>query len=74
MSYLSRLPSTGESLLAHKFIFSPGGKGCNQALGASYADSDVHFITKVGSDDFSDYGINFRNSSKIHNRVIYESK
>ncbi len=33
------LPSTGESLLADKFIFSPGGKGCNQALAASYADS-----------------------------------
>ncbi|MDI5349592.1 ribokinase, partial [Salmonella enterica subsp. enterica serovar Kentucky] len=41
ISYLPRLPSTGESLLADKFIFSPGGKGCNQALAASYADSDV---------------------------------
>ncbi|EBZ4651222.1 DeoR family transcriptional regulator, partial [Salmonella enterica subsp. enterica serovar Enteritidis] len=38
ISYLPRLPSTGESLLADKFIFSPGGKGCNQALAASYAD------------------------------------
>ncbi|VEA02420.1 putative kinase/trancriptional regulatory protein [Salmonella enterica subsp. enterica serovar Sanjuan] len=64
ISYLPRLPSTGESLLADKFIFSPGGKGCNQALAASYADSDVHFITKVGSDHFSDYAINFINSSK----------
>ncbi|EHI2213473.1 PfkB family carbohydrate kinase [Salmonella enterica] len=71
ISYLPRLPSTGESLLADKFIFSPGGKGCNQALAASYADSDVHFITKVGSDHFSDYAINFINSSKIHKSVIY---
>ncbi|WP_249920899.1 PfkB family carbohydrate kinase, partial [Salmonella enterica] len=62
------------SLLADKFIFSPGGKGCNQALAASYADSDVHFITKVGSDHFSDYAINFINSSKIHKSVIYQTK
>ncbi|KJT87618.1 ribokinase, partial [Salmonella enterica subsp. enterica serovar Heidelberg str. 579083-10] len=74
ISYLPRLPSTGESLLADKFIFSPGGKGCNQALAASYADSDVHFITKVGSDHFSDYAINFINSSKIHKSVIYQTK
>ena len=74
ISYLPRLPSTGESLLADKFIFSPGGKGCNQALAASYADSDVHFITKVGSDHFSYYAINFINSSKIHKSVIYQTK
>ncbi len=48
--------------------------GCNQALAASYADSDVHFITKVGSDHFSDYAINFINSSKIHKSVIYQTK
>ncbi|KYJ00696.1 ribokinase, partial [Salmonella enterica subsp. enterica serovar Typhimurium] len=74
ISYLPRLQSTGEKLLADKFIFSNGGKGCNQALAASYDDSDVHFITKVGSDNFSDYDIKFINSSKIHKSVIYQPK
>ena len=50
ISYLPRLPTIGESLLASNFIFSPGGKGCNQALAASFADTDVYFITKVGND------------------------
>ena len=45
ISYLPRLPTIGESLLASNFIFSPGGKGCNQALAASFADTDVYFIT-----------------------------
>ncbi|EAM3007341.1 DeoR family transcriptional regulator [Salmonella enterica] len=74
ISYLPRLPAVGESLLANKFIFSPGGKGCNQALAASYADSDVHFITKVGADHFSEYAINFMNASKIHKSIIYQTQ
>lgn len=65
ISYLPRLPTIGESLLASNFIFSPGGKGCNQALAASFADTDVYFITKVGTDHFSDYAINFMNSSNV---------
>ncbi len=34
----------------------------------------MHFITKVGSDHFSDYAINFINSSKIHKSIIYQTK
>ena len=71
---LPRLPTIGESLLASNFIFSPGGKGCNQALAASFADTDVYFITKVGTDHFSDYAINFMNSSKIYKSIIYQTK
>ncbi|OEJ07835.1 hypothetical protein BHE89_15255 [Shigella sp. FC1967] len=67
ISYLPRLPEAGESLLSNKFIFSPGGKGCNQALAASYADAQVHFITKIGTDQFSDYAVNFISSSRIKN-------
>lgn len=50
------------------------GKGCNQALAASFADTDVYFITKVGTDHFSDYAINFMNSSKIYKSIIYQTK
>nr|WP_314266191.1 PfkB family carbohydrate kinase [uncultured Moellerella sp.] len=74
ISYLPRLPEAGESLLSNKFIFSPGGKGCNQALAASYADSQVHFITKIGTDQFSEYAINFISSSKIKTSTIYQTE
>lgn len=74
ISYLSRLPETGESLLARKFLFSPGGKGCNQALAASSAGSQVHFITKIGCDQFSDFAVNFISSSKIATSAIYKSE
>ncbi|PHI29026.1 PfkB family carbohydrate kinase [Budvicia aquatica] len=74
ISYLPRLPKAGESLLSDKLLFSPGGKGCNQALAASYADSNVHFITKIGSDHFSEYASSFINASLIKSPVIYKSE
>lgn len=74
ISYLSRLPQAGESLLAGKFLFSPGGKGCNQALAASSAESQVHFITKIGCDQFSDFAVSFISSSRITTSAIYKSQ
>ncbi|HBM3260449.1 TPA: DeoR family transcriptional regulator [Klebsiella michiganensis] len=74
INYLPRLPDTGESLLSGKLIFSPGGKGCNQALAASYADANVTFITKIGSDHFSEYASSFINASIIKKPVIYKSE
>ncbi|CAM4398028.1 PfkB family carbohydrate kinase [Klebsiella africana] len=74
INYLPRLPDTGESLLSGKLIFSPGGKGCNQALAASYADANVTFITKIGSDHFSEYASSFINASVIKKPVIYKSE
>ncbi|MBA7847117.1 bifunctional hydroxymethylpyrimidine kinase/phosphomethylpyrimidine kinase [Klebsiella sp. RHBSTW-00484] len=73
ISYLPRLPNAGESLLSDKLIFSAGGKGCNQALAASYADANVSFITKIGSDHFSEYASSFINASLIKKPVIYKS-
>ncbi|MEG1689875.1 MAG: PfkB family carbohydrate kinase [Hafnia sp.] len=73
ISYLPRLPVAGESLLANKFIFSPGGKGANQALAASFSNSQVHFITKIGHDQFSDFALNYISSSKITSSCIYRT-
>lgn len=73
ISYLPRLPNAGESLLSDKLMFSPGGKGCNQALASSYADANVSFITKIGSDHFSEYASSFINASSIKNPIVYKS-
>ncbi len=73
ISYLPRLPLS-ENRFWQVILYFHRGKGCNQALAASFADTDVYFITKVGTDHFSDYAINFMNSSKIYKSIIYQTK
>nr|WP_310616442.1 ribokinase [Pantoea cypripedii] len=49
---MSRFPQPGESLVAHSSMMGPGGKGSNQATAALRAGARVHYIGKVGNDDF----------------------
>ncbi|MBJ3764262.1 ribokinase [Maribius pontilimi] len=49
-----RLPSMGETVLGEGFALGPGGKGSNQAVAASRAGGDVHFVTRLGRDIFAD--------------------
>ncbi|MCX8990495.1 PfkB family carbohydrate kinase [Citrobacter portucalensis] len=72
-AYLPRMPQPGESLLTTQFIFSAGGKGNNQAIASSKAGAWTHFITKVGTDQFSNYAIDFISSSDIKSSGIYQS-
>ncbi|MGL4322111.1 MAG: ribokinase [Paracoccaceae bacterium] len=52
-----RQPKMGETILGHSFSLGPGGKGSNQAVAAAMAAQgsgrDVHFITRLGDDDFA---------------------
>ena len=48
-----RQPKMGETILGHSFALGPGGKGSNQAVAAAMAGGDVHFITRLGRDDFA---------------------
>ena len=51
-----RQPKLGETILGHGFSLGPGGKGSNQAVAAAMASSEaggVHFITRLGRDDFA---------------------
>jgi ribokinase len=45
-----RLPRPGETLAGRSFCMMPGGKGANQALGASRAGARVHLFGCVGRD------------------------
>jgi len=49
---MSRFPMPGESLTAYHSNMGPGGKGANQATAALRAGARVHYIGKVGNDDF----------------------
>ena len=50
-----RQPKLGETILGHSFSLGPGGKGSNQAVAAAMASAGapVHFITRLGRDDFA---------------------
>ncbi|WP_313571127.1 ribokinase [Pantoea piersonii] len=52
---MSRFPLPGESLVAHSSMMGPGGKGSNQATAALRAGARVHYIGKVGNDDFGQF-------------------
>ena len=47
---LPRLPVAGETLLGGEFRSGHGGKGSNQAVGASRLGADVALLTAVGDD------------------------
>ena len=40
-----KIPKIGETVLGKEHIVGPGGKGSNQAVGASKAGAKVHFIS-----------------------------
>ena len=51
-----RMPKVGETILGHSFTLGPGGKGSNQAVAAARAagaGGAVHFVTRLGRDDFA---------------------
>ena len=53
----ARQPAMGETLIGTSFVMGPGGKGSNQAVAAARAGADVHFMTKLGKDNFGDAGL-----------------
>lgn len=52
-----RQPKMGETIMGKSFALGPGGKGSNQSVAAAMASrgsgGDVHFITRLGDDDFA---------------------
>lgn len=68
-----RFPRGGESIMALKSSIRPGGKGTNQAIAASKAGAKVHFVAKVGTDEFSHLATEYLSHSDIHSHQLYHS-
>ncbi|MEY9976424.1 PfkB family carbohydrate kinase [Lysinibacillus sp. RC79] len=58
--------NNGETLhsASHSVYF--GGKGANQAVAASQLGANIHFIGKVGKDNFGEHAIN-----NLKNKGVY---
>lgn len=54
ISYVPRLPATGETLHGSRFHMGFGGKGANQAVMAARLGGDVAIVTKLGRDLFGE--------------------
>lgn len=70
---VDRFPKSGETLIAIENTLGPGGKGCNQAMAAFYADARVHFVAKVGTDQFSQFARNHFKSSGMDSYTLYQT-
>lgn len=70
---VARFPNKGETLKSIDSILGPGGKGANQALAASKAGAQVHFVSKVGKDQFSEFAFRHLENSGIYSFTLYQS-
>jgi ribokinase len=70
---VERFPQGGETVVAKGITLGPGGKGCNQAMAAFFADADVHFFAKVGTDHFSQFARNHFKSSGMDSYTLYQT-
>ncbi|HCQ8444541.1 TPA: PfkB family carbohydrate kinase [Klebsiella oxytoca] len=70
---VNRFPKSGETLVAIENTIGPGGKGCNQAMAALYANAYVHFVAKVGTDHFSQFARNHFKSSGMDSYTLLQT-
>ena len=71
---MPRLPGVGETVTDAVFMQTFGGKGANQAVGASRAGGNVYFVNCVGDDDTSRRTVEqFRNEG-IHTDFVFQEK
>ncbi len=70
---VAQFPQSGESLMALGSTLGPGGKGANQAMAASCAGTRVHFVAKVGTDQFSQFAFDHLSASDIHSFRLYQT-
>jgi len=69
-----KIPTIGETILGDKHNIGPGGKGCNQAIALARLGCKVHFISKIGDDDYGKLALDSLRQNKIDTSNIIISK
>ena len=60
-----RFPVKGETLIGSDFDIGPGGKGSNQAVGASRLGAESHLVAVIGTDLFGDLALNLYTQESV---------
>jgi len=65
VSFVSRYPQPGETLVSNDFGIFQGGKGANQAIALSKLDIPTLMLGKVGKDILSDFALSSLKESRV---------
>ena len=68
--FTEKLPSPGETVIGPDALITGGGKGANQAVAAARAGAEVHFVSRVGTDHFSQVRLDELEKEGIHHDYI----
>ncbi|OIP68935.1 MAG: ribokinase [Candidatus Infernicultor aquiphilus] len=74
VSFVSRYPHPGETLVSNDFGIFQGGKGANQAIALAKLDVPTLMLGKVGKDVFSDFALSSLKESGVDTSGISKSQ
>lgn len=74
VSFVSRYPQPGETLVSNDFDIFQGGKGANQAIALAKLDVSTLMLGKVGKDVLSDFALSSLQESGVNTTGIAKSQ
>jgi len=74
VSFVSRYPQPGETLVSNDFGIFQGGKGANQAIALAKLDISTLMLGKVGKDILSDFALSSLQESRVDITGISKSQ
>ncbi|MEA1939953.1 MAG: ribokinase [Candidatus Caldatribacteriota bacterium] len=74
VSFVSRYPKPGETLISNDFDIFQGGKGANQAIALAKLDIPAKMLGKVGKDILSDFAISSLKENGVNTTGINKSQ
>ena len=74
VSFVSRYPQPGETLVCNDFNIFQGGKGANQAIALAKLDVPTIMLGKVGKDVLSDFALSSLQESGVNTTAISKSQ
>jgi ribokinase len=71
---IPRFHNPGETMTAESLVTAFGGKGANQAIAAKRLGGDVIFVTKLGSDEYGKFYVQYLTQNGLHPKWILRDK